>query len=108
MKYLQWIPVSCRRPDDELEIHKAIYMDETYVEVIGLIEGAEEPTALGYDGSGFFWIDPHESEEDDPDRMYFTVTHWMSFPPPPWKCLVDLDLGDQIEANFEMLEVILT
>ena len=106
MKYLQWIPVSCRKPDAELAEQISNYPHDTYVEVIGFIKDAELPTALGYDGRGFFWIDPHEDCEED--REYFRATHWMPFPPPPHECLIDLDLGDEIEANFEMLEVIMT
>lgn len=106
MKYLQWIPVSSRKPDIELEEHKSKYLFEDFVEVIAYIEHAEEPTALGYDGNGFFWI--NADEDEDGNRDYYRVTHWMPFPPPPHECLVDLDLGDEIEANFEMLEVIMT
>ena len=103
MKYLQWVPVSCRKPDEEYEAFRTVY-PYTDFEVVVFIEGASIPTFLGYDGYGFYQIDPREDEEED--KSYFCVSHWMSMPPLPHECLVDVDLGDQIEANFELLEVL--
>lgn len=106
MRYMQWIPASVKMPDAELKAYRQKWGPDSYIEVISFISGAEIPTALGYDGTGFFAI--NDEEYDDFDREYYAVTHWMSMPPSPKECIIHIDLGDQIEANFELLEAIMT
>ena len=105
MKCMQWVPVLCRKPDEEYQSFKCKHPYSDF-EVIVLIEDTSIPTFLGYDGCGFYQIDP--CEDDEADRSYYCVSHWMLMPPAPADCLVVPDLGDQIEANFDLLEVFLT
>lgn len=68
----RWISVDERRPDAELDaIRNQDGADE--VEVLVMISGAKYPTALFWDGLGFW--DAHDSE--------YKVTHWMPLPKPP-------------------------
>lgn len=99
MKCLQWTPVSQRLPVDELNRYRERYGNWSCQEFIVYIDGAEIPTVLCFDGENFF-------EEGD-GETYYDVTHWMCMPPRPSDCVVDVDLGDQIEANFELLEAIM-
>lgn len=104
MNYMRWIPVSCRTPDEEYRKYRERYPFSEF-EVIVFIEGASIPTFLGYDGTGFYVINLDGEYEDEMD--YLCVTHWMMMPPSPAECMVHQDLGDQIEANFELLEAFL-
>lgn len=101
---MQWVPTYIRKPDRELLEYRKKYGDELDLEVIVFIEGAEISTQLSYDGYGFYTSESY----DDYPREYYSVTHWMPMPPKPADCLVNVDLGDQIEANFELIEAILT
>lgn len=101
MRYMKWVPLIDRHPDTELREYRARYGETADIELIVLIKGEEIPTVLAYDGIGFFI-------PGDEDREYYSITHWMHMPPRPDECLIDIDLGDKIEADYEMLEVILT
>ena len=110
MQYLQWIPASERMPNEELNEFRAKYGQYSVREFIVYISGAAVSTVLWYDGHGFYESDGEEPlDEDYDDREYYDdVTHWMSLPPTPEKCKVEIDLGDSFEASYDMLDVILT
>lgn len=95
MNTLRWIPVSERLPIDELREYRSLFTDcDEGIEVIVLIEGALIPTALYFDGDGFY----------ADDGSIYDVSYWMSFPPRPDECYIDVDLGDDFKPNREMLE----
>lgn len=96
MRYMKWIPVEHRLPDDELRVYRDKYPYEESVEVIVLIRDAVMPTTLEYDGTNFI----------SHDGIAYPVSHWMELPPTPDECTINLDLGDQIEADYEALEAI--
>ena len=70
----RWIPVTERLPDAEYAAALAKGLDD--VEVIGMIEGAKESTALRYDGTVgvFFTVD------DGDELILYRVTHWKPMP----------------------------
>lgn len=75
-KFTPWISVSDRLPDKEwLE-----FGEETgrILEVIVMIQDAQQPTTLFYDGhDGFF------NYGFDEEKIYYAVTHWMPLPEGP-------------------------
>ena len=70
----RWIPVEERMPDVEYAAALAKGLDD--VEVIAMIEGAKESTALHYDGTVgvFFTVD------DGDELIPYRVTHWRPMP----------------------------
>lgn len=72
----KWISVKERKPDKEwLE-----FGEETgrILEVIVMIQDAQQPTTLFYDGhDGFF------NYGFDEEKIYYAVTHWMPLPEGP-------------------------
>ena len=69
----RWIPVTERRPDEEYVA--ALERGDEDVEVLAMIKGADEPTALRYDSDieVFFAI-------EDGEFIAYTVTHWKPKP----------------------------
>ena len=106
MTYLRWIPVTERMPDIELREYRDRYGEHVDREFIVFINGAEQSTMLTYDGRGFYLEEVFDQDNDD--RDYYDVTHWMVMPPAPWKCLVSVDLDDDFKPEYELLEVFLT
>lgn len=94
-RYLRWIPVTERLPDEELAAHRAKFGAHEDVGVIVLIEGAAVPYHLYYNGSEFV--------TDNGDT--YDITHWMELPPHPKDCLLSADLDANISANYEEIEV---
>ena len=78
----KWISVEERKPDEEYAAALAKGFDD--VEVIAMIENAEESTALRYDGvvGVFFAV---EAGDDGGELVIYRVTHWMPMPNPPKK-----------------------
>lgn len=72
MAILPWVTASERLPDAELEEYQKKY-PRSEIEVIAVIKGKNEATALFYNGEGF---------EDCCGNTY-EVTHWMPLPEPP-------------------------
>lgn len=95
VEYLQWIPTSKRLPDAEWEEFQKAFTDPE-MGVIVMIKGALIPCHLYYNGYEF----------TDSDGTEYDVTHWMSLPPPPDKCINTIDLNDNLLPNYEMFEAI--
>lgn len=95
VEYMQWIPTSKRFPDKEWEEFQRNFEDSS-MGVIVMISGAKIPTELFYNGYDF----------EDAEGDTYSVTHWMSFPPPPDKCIKTVNLGDDLFPNYEMFEAI--
>lgn len=95
MRYMKWVSVNDRFPDEELERFKERFPGERDVGVIVMIEGAQVPYHLYYDGETFY----------DSGNESYNITHWMELPPAPSECLAKVDL-DVFEPNFEMFEAI--
>lgn len=73
----RWIPVEERKPDVEYAAALAKGLDD--VEVIVMIEGAKESTALHYDGAvGVFFA--VEAGDDGGELILYRVTHWKHMP----------------------------
>ena len=73
----RWIPVEERKPDVEYAAALAKGLDD--VEVIVMIEGAKEPTALRYDGTvGVFFT--LEAGDDGDELILYRVTRWKPMP----------------------------
>lgn len=110
MDYMQWVPVSKRRPDEELRAFREKYGRYSVREFIVYIAAAAVSTVLWYDGYGFYSSDGDEPWEDDADERdyYDDVTHWMSLPPVPAECVTVKDLGGDFTVEFDKLELILT
>lgn len=70
----RWIPVAERLPDEEYAAALAKGFDD--VEVIAMIEGAKESTALRYDGTVgvFFAVD------DGDELILYRVARWKPMP----------------------------
>ncbi len=68
-----WISVKERLPDEELEKYREEWGGEEKLEVIVMIKGAREPTALEYDGECFTYCDGKE----------YPVEYWQPLPNPP-------------------------
>ena len=73
----RWIPVGERLPDEEYTAALAKGFDD--VEVIAMIEGAKESTALRYDGTVgvFFAVD------DGDELILYRVARWRPMPKGP-------------------------
>ena len=69
-----WIPVTERLPDKELDDYRKQRAGDCDIEVLVMIQGATESTALYYNGDGAFYDDCMNS---------YAVTHWMLKPEPP-------------------------
>lgn len=67
-----WIPVTERVPERWAILDPD--GDPELLEFVVMIDGAEIPTVLRFDGSVFF---------DDRDGQIYDVTHWMPLPAPP-------------------------
>ena len=63
-----------------------------------MIKGAQVPYHMYYDGEQFYDV-KYESHD---------ITHWMELPPSPRECMFVIDLGDNIEVDYELLEAIMT
>ena len=76
----RWIPVEERKPDVEYAAALAKGLDD--VEVIVMIEGAKESTALRYDGAAgvFFAV---EAGDDGGELILYRVTRWKPMPKGP-------------------------
>lgn len=98
MRYMKWVSVEERRPDEELRKFKERFPGENEVGVIVMVVGAQVPYHLYYDGESFF---------DNTGESY-SITHWMELPPTPYECKIVIDLEDDFEVDFELLEAILT
>ena len=66
----QWMPVVEDMPNGAEMFYKQF---GEYPEYIVMIEGSRLPTALFFDGEGWF----------DAANEYYRVTHWMPLPAPP-------------------------
>ena len=101
MQYLKWTPVSEGLPSQE-EYRE--YLDRYYSdpEFIVFIYDALLPTVLSFDGTGFYWEGP-----DDSDRDYYQITHWMKMPPKPEDCLIAVTDFGEFKPEYEALEVLL-
>lgn len=106
MKYIQWVDVNKRKPDQELSEYRERWGENADCEFIVFIQGAAIPTMLAYDGYGFYAVPPCDYEDDEPD--YYEVTHWMCMPPAPSECRVERGIEENLTANFEQIEAFLT
>ena len=99
MQYLRWVAVADRLPLEEFRK----YCDKYHFnpEFIVYIDYASVPTALSFDGTGFYW---DGCEEDD--RDYYEVTHWMMMPPKPEDCLAVADDFGEFKPEYEALELL--
>ena len=96
-KYLRWIPVTERLPNEELVAYNEKYGEHECVGVIVLIKDAKVPYHLYWNGD--YFVDENGEEYD--------VTHWMQMPPHPKDCLINMDLDEDISANYEEIEVLM-
>lgn len=95
MRYIKWVSIDDRFPDEELRRFKERFPGECDVGVIVMIEGAQVPYHLYYNGEIFC----------DSTGESYSITHWMELPPVPSECMVKVDLGS-FEPDFEMFEAI--
>lgn len=76
-KVPQWIPVTERLPEAERIAYQEKYNTDEPVEVLVMIEGATEPTALFYGGRGSFF------DFVGDETIFYPVTSWRPMPAAP-------------------------
>lgn len=97
MRYMKWVSIEDRLPDEELRRFKERFPCENEVGVIVMLKGAQVPYHMYYDGESFY----------DNEGESYDITHWMELPPAPSECMVKVDLGS-FEPDFELFEAIFT
>lgn len=74
---MSWIPVVERLPEAERIAYQEKYNTDEPVEVLVMIEGATEPTALFYGGWGSFF------DFVGDETIFYPVTRWRPLPAAP-------------------------